>query len=242
MTGRVLVFVCWCVASPAVLFAQPTQPPRPPPQPAGPAQANVELALGGRWLLPHGVDSVDAEATTPDGGDFTLFNTESEMAGTPALEARLGFRMSRRMWIAIVGSWGVTSLDTHVTDDSEDVADVTVSGNVTEFTVGGMLLVELGRQPRRGRWVPLLFVGADFLRDVHEDGVVAESGLLFHTGMGVDLHLGSFGTPRPPARPRALKDMALRFEGRVSARSGGAVPDDAIHVTPGVGVLLAVRY
>jgi hypothetical protein len=240
---RVVAFlICWCAATPDVLLAQPAQPPRSP-QTTQALPGKVELAVGGRWLLPHGVDSEDARATTPGGSDFVLFNTESEMGGTPALEVRVGFRLTRRVWLAFGGSYGWTSLDTRVTDDVEDVSDVTVSGTATEFTAGGMMLIELGRQPRRGRWVPLLFVGGDYLRDVPEDGFGAESGMMIHTGMAFDLHLGSFAVPRPAsAKPRALKDLALRLEGRLALRSGCAIPDDSLHIAPGIGVLIAFRY
>jgi hypothetical protein len=236
----VLLLACWCAAAPAVVLAQPAQPRAP--QSAQSPQGGVELALGGRWLFPHGVNSENARATTPSGGDFTLFNTESEMGGTPALEGRVGFRVSRRVWLSFVGSYGWTSLDTRVTDDAEDIGDVTVRGNATEFTVGGMMHIELGRQPRRGRWVSLLFVGGDWVRDVPEDGFGAESGTMIHAGMAVDRHLGSFGTPRPGAKPRALKDLALRLEGRLTLRSGGVIPDDSVHLAPGVGALIVFRY
>ena len=238
---RIVVAVLCACALPSIVFAQ-AQGARPP-QPAQANRGTLELTIGGRWLLGHGVESADANLTTPGGGDFLLFSTESEMGSTPAIEVRLAQRMGRRTWVAVTGSWGFTSLDTRVIDDREVTDDATLSGSVTEFTVGGLLVVELGQQPRRGRMVPILFGGAEFVRDVHEDGSVAESGVLVHLGAGVDVHLGNFGGVNPRTkRPRALKDMALRFEGRVGLRSGGAVPDDSIHLAPGVGVHLAFRY
>jgi hypothetical protein len=204
---------------------------------------NLEFAIGGRWIASHGVSGTDAEATTPSGGQLTLFTTDSSMGSTPAVEARLGFRLSSRAWLAVVGGYGVTSLRTRVSDDVEGVADVTIESGATEFTVGGLVTLELGRRPRRGRSVPILFGGAEFVRDVHEERQVAESGSLMHAGFGLDYHLGSFGSATArPARRRRLKDLALRIDGRVSFRSGGASPDDGVHVAPGFGVLVAFRY
>lgn len=209
---------------------------------AQPAPGRIELAIGGRWLGGQGFGSTSALLTTPSGGQETLFEIRSEQGQALGLEGRLGVRIAGGLWLTGTGSYGTTTLRARVTDDLEDVPDTVVEERVRQYSVGGLASLELEGRASRGRTVPVIWGGVEFLRDLHAGRTYAETGRIVHTGAGVAYRLGRIGpVPQRPAsrRPRSL---LLRINGRLAWISGGAAPEDGTRIAPGLDAFLALRF
>jgi hypothetical protein len=84
--------------------------------------------------------------------------------------------------------------------------------------------------------VPFVDGGAGYLRQLHEDRVLIETGRTFYAGAGVKWRSSA-------ARPRGLgQRLVVRADARLVSRTGGVDVDDErrnyITVSGGIGVRL----
>jgi hypothetical protein len=199
-------------------------------QAAGPT---YEIGGGFRRVESMSLGARDANETTGAGGEFRLFRSESQFDALHGFEARFGSRVTDRIWVSLVGSFGQTNLTVQLSDDVEDIPDVTVSESIRQFTFEGEALVHVPRWRAGMRTAPFLSAGVGYVRHLHENETLAEQGLSMHTGVGVNVALGA---------PRASGGAGLRFDVRLVLLSRGAALDDDLHAAPSFGVSAFTRF
>lgn len=185
--------------------------------------SRFSVSGGFRWTGGSDIGARDASETTSGGGSYRLFASETVLGGTTAAESTFDVRLSRVLHAEMFVSFGQLNLRTQLSSDVEGIPDTEASESITELTLGGSARLDLAawRLPRRT--VPFLTTGGGYLRHLHEGRMFVETGTIFHAGGGVILPLGS--------GDRA----SLRFDLEAMIRDGGAIPDDAPHVSPSVG-------
>ena len=108
---------------------------------------------------------------------------------------------------------------------------------MTQITIEGGALVEVATlRILAGNLVPFVDGGGGYLRQVHEDRVLVETGRTVYVGAGVKWRSAA-------VKPRGLlQRFVLRADARVVSRTAGLDVDDArrnyITVSGGVGVRL----
>jgi opacity protein-like surface antigen len=229
--GRWLVaaLVACQLLVPAVLWAQNLSP-------------RVEVGVGGRWFGRASLGQADANATTADGGTFRLFSTESELAPAFALEGRLGVRLSRALQLEGSVSYGTPEFRTDVTLDVEGAADETVSESVRQIALEGSIVAELSGWRIGERTTPFVSGGAGYLRQLHERGTLAETGVIYHGGGGLNILLRRPRPPAPGTRAPLAKSIGIRADVRAVVRTGGVTLNDGAHVSPAAGSSLFFRF
>ena len=190
----------------------------------------IEVSFGGHWMGPVDLDSPDGRLTTPGGGDFVLFETDSELAQVTGLGSGVAVRIARWLRVGAEVSLGKSRFTTRVTDDVEGAVNTTVAERVTEFTIGGVIVVPLS--PGGSRAGPFVSAGAGHLRHLHEGRPLVENGRIYHVGGGVDYLLQSTGDWA----------IGIRGEARAVFRSAGVFHDESLQVSPAAAGSLFFRF
>jgi hypothetical protein len=222
--------LCWALVAAAGLAA-----PR-----AATAQPRLDVTVSGAWWDGYQLGERRASITgpqTPTGSPVTLFDSDVAILPGPGAEVRLGWRVFRQVYAEATGGLGVNTVEARIHDDIEPAPALTVSSTLTQITVEGGALVDVAalRLPA-GNLVPFVSGGAGYLRQVHEDRVLIETGRTFYVGGGVKWRAAT-------ARPRGLMQrLVVRADARLVSRTGGVgVADDRhnyITVSGGVGLRL----
>jgi hypothetical protein len=198
------------------------------------------VTVSGAWWDGYQLGQRRAAITgpqVPTGSPVTLFDSDVAILPGPGAEVRLGWRVFRRVYAEATGGVGVNSVEARIRGDIEDAPALTVSSTLTQITVEGGALVDVATVTlAAGHLVPFVSGGAGYLRQVHEDRVLIETGRTFYVGGGVKWRTAT-------SRPRGLRQrLVLRADARLVSRSGGVGVDDERHnyvtVSGGVGLRL----
>jgi hypothetical protein len=191
------------------------------------------LTLGGGWLGPEALGKVAAETravaagtTTPPAA--TLFRTESTLGGAPRFEYGVAVPLTPRLAVEIGGTLARPTLTTDVQGDLESAPATSATEQVDEYTVGGRATFELTRWEWARRFRPFVAAGGAYLRQLHEDAVLVETGQTWSAGGGVRWWAG-----RGAARRRPL---GVAVETGWSWRTGGIAFADGARSMPWVSL------
>jgi hypothetical protein len=200
---------------------------------SGPA-GRVELGAGLLCTGAIALGSQSASERSPGGAPFALFQTSTDLASAAGAEARIGVALTRVLQVEVTGSFMRPEMQTAVRADAEGAPPVVATGQTTQVTLEGGLVVQLARLQIGRHAVPFLSGGAGYLRQVHRTNGDAQNGSTYRAGIGVKWWRNS------PAHAR-LKAFGLSAEGRVVARHGGVALDGATHLSPGFSASVFVR-
>jgi hypothetical protein len=193
----------------------------------------VEIAAGAQWIGPVTFDSVPADETTFGGGTRPLFDTRSRLDPSIGVAATVGLRVASAFQLEGNFAYGATHLTTHVTGDQEGIPDVSADSSVTQYLLGGDLLLQLARW-RTHRIAPFIIGGASYLRQLNEGRTLVQTGTAFSAGGGVyyshDVKSGR------------VKSTGLRLDVRALAIRDAVVLDGRTHVTAAVTASLFARF
>jgi hypothetical protein len=184
-----------------------------------------EVGGGVRFVGPEPFGRVDANETNPGGGQFKLFTADSTLHALVGLEARFGVRVTTALRLEAMGSYGASDLNVTLNSDAEGAASVTASERIRQFTLEGAAVMELTPWRFGAGGMPFLSGGAGYLRALHDDRALVDTGALWFAGGGVDLLFGSTG---------------LRFDARALFQRG--VINDDVHATPALGASVFMRF
>lgn len=207
---------------------------------ASAAQPRLDITASGAWWQGYDLGPRRAEITgpqTPTGAPVTLFDNDVAIRSGPGAEVRVGWRVFRGVYAEATGGLGMNTIESRVHDDVEQAPALTVSSSVIQITIEGGALVELpGLGLPSGKLVPFVDGGGGYLRQVHEDRVLIETGGTLYVGGGVKWHSA---VPNPQ---RFMERLLVRADARFVSRNGGVDVDDArrsyITVSAGVGIRL----
>jgi hypothetical protein len=212
-------------AVPASAQRQPPRPPRP-----APSAGSWELGGGIVWL--GGVDFGEraAELTRNPGtgtGPFELFTTGSRLTQGIGLQGRLAVHLAPSMAVEAGVRYTRPQLRISVTGDAEGAPNQVAEETVTQYVFDGSFVYHLtGATFSRGRGVPFVSGGAGYIRDVHDESQLIETGIEYHATGGIKYWFD----PRP--RPHRF---GIRGEVGISIRDGGFDFEDKRRTLPVAG-------
>jgi hypothetical protein len=207
---------------------------------AAAAQPRLDVTVSGAWWDGYDLGQQRATLTgpqTPTGSPVTLFDSDATIVSGPGAELRLGWRLFRGVYAEATGGVGVNSIEARVHDDIEQAPPITVTSTLTQVTIEGGALVELPAvRLGSGNLLPFVDGGGGYLRQIHEERVLVETGRTLYVGGGVKWHSVA-------AQPRGLvQRLVVRGDARLVSRTGGVDVADARHhyitVSAGVGIRL----
>jgi len=195
----------------------------------------VEVGIGVSWMGREPIGARAATETTGAGGTSPLFNTSSELAGAAGVDGRIGVRLSRSLVAEAEASYLKPQLRIAISSDAEGAAAVTASETIQQFTIGGNI-----RWMLPGRWwsprlTPFALGGGGYLRQLHDQGTLLETGRFYQLGAGVETLLAS-------GRRFHTRGVGARADLRALLRSNGVAFDGGSKVSPAAGVSAFVRF
>jgi hypothetical protein len=195
--------------------------------------ARFEIGGGARWLGSSSAGAVDAVETGNGTGPVTLFKSESSLKGQVGVELRAGVKVTGPFRLEASFAYHLAELATSVSADRESAAPVTATETLRHYQFEGGVLF----QPDRWRVAHTRFFasgGAGYLRDLHQQQTLVETGWTSYVGGGLLQPL----TERPPR----LTMIGLRLEARFVTLARAAAFDDRVHGAPAAAASLFVRF
>lgn len=149
------------------------------------AEAQVTISGGLGWSGGYGIGDATAQLRTNATGTtpppFTLFNVDSRIASAPGGEVRVGVGITRR--VAIDGGvlFARRRLSFSIGGDPESTAQDFDGESLQHYVFDAGVLWELpvARQPRFRTFAT---GGAGYVRQLHQDRTLVESGQVFYLG------------------------------------------------------------
>jgi hypothetical protein len=197
-----------------------------------PRSRSPRFTIAGGLLMNGGYDLGDRAAelrgNSVVNSPFTLFRTDSELDRVVGLDGRFAYALTRALAIEIGGTWSKPDLTVTIGQDPESSGTTLVAETVSQYTVdvGAVVGLPWPRQP--GRIRPYALGGAGYLRQLHEDRLLVETGHTIFGGGGIRYLFGA---------PSRRHPLGVRAEARLVRRVGGIEFDDKSRTHPSLSVL-----
>jgi hypothetical protein len=162
------------------------------------------LYIGGNDLGGRSADLVQNER---GGGAYPVFESDNRVDAAPAFEARFGWRFGTRLTVEGGAFMSRPQLTARLTSDVENAPDATIVEDLSLYIFDAAAIVAFGRP--EWRVTPFVRAGAGYVRQLHEDNVLVETGQAYHAGGGVTAWFG-----------RGYRRMGLRLDARVYVLQG----------------------
>ncbi|MEO8683051.1 MAG: hypothetical protein ABI665_28655, partial [Vicinamibacterales bacterium] len=222
--ARCIVLVLFATAA----HAQTAAPPAPRPH-------HATVAVGASWAGTYSVGETNATLRTNAMGaapvPFTLFSTSSSIAPAAGVLLRAGFALTRAITIEGGGGFSQPSLTAHVSQDAEQAAAMDASERLQQFVIDAGVVwhlpVHVGSRTR-------LFAagGGGYLRQLHRERTLVETGRVYYAGAGVDVWLRGGHGPS--------KSLGIRSDARINWRRNGIEFEQKTRAFPTLSVLLVL--
>jgi hypothetical protein len=155
-------------------------------QPANPVPFRFEGGFGIVWDGAQSLGTRTATETTGAGGTLPLFSTSSELGSAAGIDGRVGVRLSRSFVVEAEASYLKPQLRIAISADAEGAAPVTASETIEQFTIGANLRWMLPGRRWSPRFRPFALAGGGYLRQLHEQATLLETGRFYQFGAGVE--------------------------------------------------------
>jgi hypothetical protein len=223
---RIAAFVLTAAAmvhAPAA-FAQSADPPSP----------RLELGFGALWIGGQPLGDTNATETSPAAAAVTLFSLSSELAAKTGFAGRIGVRLTRSFVVETEASYSEPQLRIALSGDSEGAAPITAVETIEQFMMGvGVLWYVPGLG--QARLAPFVTAGGGYLRQLHEQGTLVETGHFYQFGGGLSALLVT-------GRHFHTKGIGARIDARAVIRSHGVALDGGSKTSPAAGLSAFVRF
>ena len=206
-------------------FAQATtQPP-----------ARFEMGVGALWIGEQPLGTSSATESTSAGGTTPLFNTSSTLSSAAGFSGRVGVRVTRSIVAEAEASYLKPQLRIAISGDTEGAAALTATETMQQFTIGGGVLWYLPHRGWSPRFAPFAMAGGGYLRQLHEQATLVDTGRFFQFGGGVTYLVVS-------QRHFLLKGVGARVDLRAIRRMQGVAFDGGGRTAPAFGASAFVRF
>ena len=205
---------------------------------------HVTLGGGVIWSGGYGVGESTAQlrgnapgATAPP---FTLFTVESRVTAAAAPFFRVGFAVTPALVVEGGVNYAQPRVGMSISRDAEAPAQELAGEKLEQYQIDAGLSwqipMPLSIREKMGsagsRLAPFASAGGAYLRQLHEDRALAETGQVYYAGGGARYWLrGGQGTTR---------DLGVRGDIRVNFRTGAIDFDNKTRIYPSVSLMLFV--
>jgi hypothetical protein len=192
------------------------------------------ISLGGGWTGAEALGTVRAETRATGLGTLTpsafpLFTADSTLEGAPRAELAVAVPVTRSLLVEMLGTVARPTLSTAISRDAEGAPATTVTEDVGDYTVGARVLYEMPRLAFGGRARPYLLAGGAYLRQLHEDQVLVETGRAWTAGAGLRVWI---------AGARQGRSLGVTTELAWQWRTGGIAFTDGVRGVPSISLRL----
>ena len=222
-------WVLWYLACIVVLATNPVSAQEAPALRAH----RVVLEGGVVWSGGYDVGDINAELRSNAVGStpppFTWFSASSKVGSVASVTGRVGFTLTPTLAIEGGGVFGMPRVAVTITGDTETNQQDLEGEQLRQYLLDGAVVwhlpVRLGPRAR-----PFVVGGAGYLRQLHEERTLVETGQVYYAGVGARYWIrGGSGTAR---------SLGLRGDLRANLRRGGIDFEDKARVYPTLAIHL----
>ena len=200
---------------------------------ANAAEAQVTINGGVGWSGGYDIGTSTAELRTNSPGasppPSTLFNVDSRIPPSPGGEVRVGVALSRDLALEGGVLFAQRRLAFRITGDAETTGPQLDGETLQHYVFDAALLWEL--PVLRGLSVRTFAGGgAGYLRQLHQDRTLVETGQIYYVLGGARYWLRG--------RPNSARSVGLRGDVRLHLRRNGIDFEDRMRMYPTVSVLM----
>lgn len=143
---------------------------------------NIEISAGVSWSTPVKLNATGAIEKTPNGSDFTLFNSSGTERGPAGVEASMAFRLNRHLLAEVTGEIGPRKLQTSISSDFEGAPAITLTQPFKRYMIEGSGTWLFGR---RSKVEPFVRGGAGWMRQITDDKILVADSVYVVVGGGI---------------------------------------------------------
>lgn len=201
-----------------------------------PALRTHHVTLDAGWLVSGSYDVGRATAqlrgNTPGSAPASvpLFRADSRLNASAAPQIRVGFALTRRVAVEATAALARPRIGVSISGDPEASSVELPGERLEQYQLEGGLSWQLPRA--FGRLAPFVSAGGGYLRQLHEDRTLAETGQVYYAGGGARFWLRG-GSARSKA-------IGVRGDVRVQLRRHGIDFENKARVWPAASVVLFV--
>ena len=224
--------VLWCLGCLGCLVLVLARPAQAQEAPAF-RPHRVVLDGGMTWSGGYAVGDASALLRSNAAGStpppFTLFRASSDVSRTPGVSVRVGVTITPQLIIEGGGSFGMPRVGFAIAQDPEVGAQRLEGEQLKQYVFDAALVWHLPlRLGSRAR--PFVMGGGGYLRQLHEERTLVETGQIYYGGVGARYWLrGGAGTTR---------SFGVRTDLRANVRRGGIDFENKVRVFPTLAVHL----
>jgi len=199
------------------------------------------VGAGVVWSGPYDIGDATAElrgnATGETPHAFTLFTAKSRVTPAISPELRVGYGITPRIQVELGVAFSRPRIAVEIARDAEAPSQRLPGEQLQQYVIDGgvtwQLPVWLGARVGP-RLAPFVSGGATFLRQLHEDRTLAETGQVYYAGGGARYWLrGADGSGRA---------LGLRGDARVNFRMKGIDFEDKMRIYPTLSAAVFVGF
>lgn len=222
MSRGLAIVVAIAVLAPNAAAAQPDDDPAL-------RRHRFTISGGLSWLGGYALGGKTAtlrrnEIGTASPSSFALFRTDASIEQAPAVEARIGYALTRGLAVELGGVYGRPQLALNVTGDAENTAVIHSAEHVSQYAIDVGAVWQIPRVRFGSHIRPYVTGGGGYLRQLYADRTAVETGRMMHVGGGIRYWLRGGDTSHRP--------LGLRIEMRVQSRTGGVELEDRARTFP----------
>lgn len=210
----------WCLGCLVVLVLADTasaQSAEPPALRVNRATVSGGVTWSGSYPIGTRSAILRSSVVGPSPPPFTLFSAASTVESIAGIEGRVGFTLTRDLAVELGGAFARPRVSIAISADPER-ASQTLEGEALQqyiFDAGAVWQLPV----RFGRARPFVTWGGGYLRQLHQDRTVVETGQVYYAGGGLRYWLrggsGTGGSVGLRADARAVwKKDGIDFENR----------------------------
>jgi hypothetical protein len=200
-------------------------------------EGQIVVTAGTSWSGSYAIGDSSAmlrsNAPGSQPGPFTLFATSSTIESLASLEASVGYALTRRLLVEARGSFARPNIAVAISQDPETTAQSIDGEKLHQVIVSGGVVWQLPYSFST-RAVPFVTSGVGYLRQLHEERTLVETGRVFYVGGGARYFIVGGN--------RIGGSVGLRGDVRANWRSRGIDFENKTRLFPTVSVSVFVGF
>lgn len=186
--------------------------------------------LGWTGRYPIGDSTADLLQNAPGSPPpaLPLFRAKSTFESAPAVEARFGFAIAPRLMVEVGGAYSKPTVRVEISEDTEGEPAAFDGESVAQYVVDVSVIWELPFRPT-ARLRPFAIGGGAYLRQLHDERTLVETGQLYHVGGGARYFFRGASSGRP---------LGVRGDVQAAFRRDGIEFEGKTRVMPTASVLV----
>jgi len=194
----------------------------------------VEISGGILWIASQSMGTRSATETASTGSPLTLFTAASTLDAASAADVHVAVKATHAIEAEMAATYARPSLRVQISGDFEQARDVAATERLQQYTLGGGVNWYFLHR-RTSAVTPFVNASLGYLRQLHENATLVDSGRYYQIGGGTKIMVTSRSGKR-------VKGAGIRADARAFIRSKAVAFDGRSPASLALGASFFVRF